>query len=62
MNDILESEMRIERIQLLKDCDCAALPDFPTANKQAWLNYRQQLRDFPSIWTVGVSFPTKPIS
>ena len=59
-NDILESEMRIERNQLLKDCDYTALPDYP--NREAWLDYRQQLRDFPSVWSVGVSFPTKPIS
>ena len=58
-NDVLESEMRIERNQLLKDSDYTALPDYP--NREAWLNYRQQLRDFPSVWSVGVSFPVKPI-
>jgi len=58
-NDVLESNMRIERNQLLKDCDYTALPDYP--NREAWLDYRQQLRDFPSVWSVGVSFPTKPI-
>jgi len=59
-NDVLESEMRIERNQLLKDSDYTALPDYP--NRVAWLNYRQQLRDFPSVWSVGVSFSVKPIS
>ena len=59
-NDILESEMRIERNQLLKDSDYTALPDYP--NREAWLDYRQKLRDFPSVWSVGVPFPTKPIS
>ena len=54
--------MREERNQLLKDSDYTALPDFPSANKQAWLDYRQQLRDFPSVWSVGASFPVKPIS
>ena len=58
-NDVLESNMRIERNQLLKDCDYTALPDYP--NREAWVDYRQQLRDFPSVWSVGVSFPTKPI-
>ena len=58
-NDVLESNMRIERNQLLKDCDYTALPDYP--NREAWLDYRQQLRDFPTVWSVGVPFPTKPI-
>ena len=61
-DDLLKEEMRMERNQLLKDSDYTVLPDFPTANKQAWLDYRQDLRDFPSAWSVGVSFPTKPIS
>ena len=58
-NDLLIDEMREERNQLLKDSDYTALPDYP--NREAWLDYRQQLRDFPSVWSVGVSFPTKPI-
>jgi len=61
-DDLLKEEMREERNQLLKDSDYTVLPDFPSANKQAWLDYRQQLRDFPSVWSVGVSFPVKPIS
>ena len=61
-DDLLKDEMREERNQLLKDSDYTVLPDFPSANKQAWLDYRQQLRDFPSVWSVGVSFPVKPIS
>ena len=60
--DLLKEEMREERNQLLKDSDYTALPDFPTANKQAWLDYRKHLRDFPSVWSVGESFPVKPIS
>jgi hypothetical protein len=58
-NDVLESNMRIERNQLLKDCDYTALPDYP--NREAWLDYRQQLRDFPTVWSVGVPFPEKPV-
>ena len=60
-DDLLKDEMREERNQLLKDSDYTVLPDFPSANKQAWLDYRQQLRDFPSVWSVGVPFPSKPI-
>ena len=62
MLDIMKDEMREQRNKLLKDSDYTALPDFPTANKQARLDYRQELRDFPSVWSVGVPFPTKPIS
>jgi hypothetical protein len=58
-NDLLKEEMREERNQLLKESDYTALPDYP--NREAWLDYRQQLRDFPSVWSVGLSFPTKPI-
>jgi len=54
--------MRMERNRLLKDSDYTVLPDFPTVSKQAWVDYRQKLRDFPSLWSVGVPFPTKPIS
>jgi hypothetical protein len=59
--DLSKEMMREERNQLLKESDYTALPDFSTSNKQAWLDYRQQLRDFPSVWTVGVPFPSKPI-
>jgi hypothetical protein len=59
--DVLVDEMREERNQLLKESDYTSLPDFPTSNKQEWLDYRQQLRDFPSVWTAGVPFPSKPI-
>ena len=57
--EIMKDEMRMERNQLLKDSDYTALPDYP--NREAWLDYRQELRNFPSVWSVGVSFPTKPI-
>jgi hypothetical protein len=59
--EIIKDEMREERNQLLKESDFTVLPDFPSTNKQAWLDYRQQLRDFPSEWDVGLPFPSKPI-
>ena len=62
MLEIMKDEMREERNQLLKESDHTVLPDFPTPNKQAWLDYRQELRNFPSVWSVGASFPVKPIS
>jgi len=59
--DLSKEMMREERNQLLKESDYTALIDFPSTNKQAWLDYRQELRDFPSVWTEGVPFPSKPI-
>ena len=59
--EIIKDEMREERNKLLKDSDYTVLPDFPISDRQAWLDYREQLRDFPSVWSVGVPFPTKPI-
>jgi len=29
-------------------------------NKEAWVLYRQELRDFPALWVEGMEFPTKP--
>jgi len=60
-NDLLKDEMREERNKLLKESDYTSLPDFPTANRQGWLDYRQHLRDFPYNWSVDVPFPEKPI-
>jgi len=56
-----EREMRNERNRLLAVSDWAVLPDAPT-DKQAWSDYRQQLRDFPATWTVGptADFPDPP--
>ena len=59
--EIMKDEMREERNTLLKESDYTVLPDFPSTNKQECLDYRQQLRDFPSVWNVGVPFPSKPI-
>ena len=57
-DELLLDEMREERNQLLKDCDYTALPDFPQRDK--WIVYRQELRDFPSVWTPEMPFPIKP--
>lgn len=46
------SIVRIERDKLLKESDVYALPDFPhKTTKEAWLVYRQQLRDLPNNWS-----------
>lgn len=42
--------VRAERDRRLTACDAMALPDFPHANsneQQAWIAYRQELRDLP---------------
>ena len=59
------AQLRAKRNALIASCDWTVLPDSPVANKTAWLEYRQDLRDI----TVGVDtvakvnavvFPTKP--
>lgn len=57
-----EARMRQERARLLAASDWAMTSDAPT-NKQAWAEYRQQLRDFPATWTPGpvADFPDQPV-
>lgn len=57
-DDLLVDEMREERNRLLKECDYTALPDYP--HREAWLSYRQQLRDFPAIWIPDMEWPQPP--
>ena len=56
--DLLLDEMREKRNFLLQECDHTALPDFP--QREMFLEYRQKLRDLPSVWTEGTPFPRKP--
>jgi hypothetical protein len=58
-DEVLKDKMRKERNKLSSETDYTALPDFP--NKDMYLEYRQQLRDFPAVWTEGVAFPEKPL-
>jgi hypothetical protein len=58
--ELKKDNMRQERNRLLKDCDFRVLSDYPNTNKEAWLSYRQELRDFPSVWLPGMAFPEKP--
>ena len=39
--------LRKERNQLLQQTDWRATVDYPNPDKQAWLDYRQALRDLP---------------
>jgi len=64
--------LRIERNQLLTDCDYKAMPDYPYSSdivKQAWLTYRHVLRNLPSTASpqldenghlTNVTWPTPP--
>jgi hypothetical protein len=53
--------IRLHRDRLLAASDWAMTSDAPT-DKQAWADYRQQLRDFPATWTPGpvADFPDPP--
>ena len=57
----LTARMRYQRDLLLAASDWAMTSDAPT-DKQAWTDYRQQLRDFPATWTPGpvADFPDPP--
>ena len=56
--DYFKENMREHRNSLLRESDICALPDFPQRDK--WIVYRQELRDFPSVWTPEMPFPIKP--
>jgi len=60
-DEVWLERMRVERDRLLAQSDWAMTSDAPT-DKTAWGNYRQTLRDFPSIWTPAetAEFPDPP--
>ena len=60
-NELIKNEMREERNKLLSDSDFRVLPDYSNVNKEDWITYRQQLRDFPAVWTEGMTFPEKTL-
>jgi hypothetical protein len=53
--------IRDHRNALLKESDWTQVADSPV-DKQAWAEYRQQLRDYPNTWTPSdkVEFPATP--
>lgn len=57
-------KIKAKRDILLKECDFTQLGDAPLSSleKQAWRDYRQELRDLPSTITdpYAVVWPTKP--
>lgn len=52
------ANLRKERNRLLTACDWTQIPD-ATANKEAWLDYREKLRDLPNS-TVDPRYPDWP--
>ena len=56
---ILIDEMRETRNKLLAETDFRVLPDYDK-DKDLWIDYRQKLRDLPSIWVKDMEFPTSP--
>jgi hypothetical protein len=61
MQGLRVPRMRAIRDQLLVASDWTVLPDSPL-NVPAWVEYRQQLRDFPATWVPAptVTFPNPP--
>ena len=59
--EMMKDEMRQERNKLLSDSDFRVLPDYSNVNKEDWITYRQELRDFPAVWSEGMAFPEKPL-
>ena len=59
--ELLKDDMRKERNKLLKDSDYRVLPDYPAVNKEEWVSYRQELRNFPATWVEGTPFPNPPL-
>ena len=56
---MLIDEMREKRNKLLAETDFRELPDYDE-DKDLWIDYRQKLRDLPSIRVKDMEFPTPP--
>jgi len=56
------SDIRAARDLLLRQSDWIALPDVQHPQKEAWLEYRQKLRDLPTTFNsaVDVIWPVPP--
>ena len=52
---ILIDEMREKTNKLLAETDFRVLPDY-YKDKDLWIEYRQKLRDLPSIWVKDIEF------
>ncbi len=56
--EYFKENMRQERNRLLQESDFRVVSDYPQRDK--WILYRQELRDFPSVWVHDMPFPQKP--
>ena len=56
------NEIRNIRQALLNESDWRATVDYPGADKDDWLEYRQKLRDLPQDYPdiIGLTFPSEP--
>mgnify|MGYP003655281175 FL=1 len=56
------ADLREERNELLMETDYIMVSDYPHTDKQAWIDYRQALRDLPQTADLSnIEYPTKPI-
>lgn len=62
--DVAEGHIRNQRFHKLKMTDFLVMPDYPHTDesRQAWLTYRQQLRDMPlqDGWPWNYTWPVAP--
>ena len=55
------ADLREERNELLMETDYIMVSDYPHTDKQAWIKYRQALRDLPQTADLSnVEYPVKP--
>lgn len=59
--EVIAEQVRQQRDRLLAECDWRSLPDAP-GDRDAWLEYRQQLRDITQQagFPENIDFPTPP--
>jgi len=53
----LIKEVRVKRDVLLKDCDWTQSRDVDLVDNEAWVTYRQELRDLPQTITPVIGKP-----
>lgn len=60
--EVIESQERSKRNQLLIQSDWSQLPDVPEEIKSKWAEYRQKLRDIPDQegFPYDIKWPVKP--
>jgi hypothetical protein len=62
ISELTWSDIKLQRNVLLAASDWTDLPNTPLTNKQAWLDYRQTLRNIPQVYSEPsqVVWPLKP--